>query len=112
MVLSEAEVATANKSKENIQQNTSSKAHATPPQDSVSFDFSMNSAVQLSDPLRYGVIRWMGTLPNVSSHIAGLELVSFAYFYMFGFGQHVKVSKTHKYVDSRLYGQYMINPGG
>ena len=39
---------------------------------------TMNSRVQLSDPPRYGVIRWMGDLPQVNGLIAGVELVSYS----------------------------------
>ena len=38
--------------------------------------FQMNSRVQFSDPPRYGVIRWIGNLPQVAGLIAGVELVS------------------------------------
>ncbi len=37
---------------------------------------SIGSTVQLSDPPRYGVIRWIGELPAVQGLIAGVELVS------------------------------------
>ena len=39
--------------------------------------FSLGSTVQLSpDPSRYGVIRWIGTLPGIEGRITGVELVS------------------------------------
>ena len=39
--------------------------------------FTIGSMVQLpSDPSCYGVIRWMGTLPDIHGQIAGVELVS------------------------------------
>ena len=39
--------------------------------------FSMGSTVQLlSSPPRYGVIEWIGTIPNIDGRIAGVELVS------------------------------------
>ena len=36
----------------------------------------IGSAVQVSDPPRYGVIRWTGELPGIQGVIAGVELVS------------------------------------
>ena len=36
----------------------------------------VGSAVQISDPPRYGVIRWIGELPNIQGIVAGIELVS------------------------------------
>ena len=47
-----------------------------PPQDDLEQQFVMGSRVQFSDPPRYGVIRWMGNLPQVAGLIAGVELVS------------------------------------
>ena len=38
--------------------------------------FSVNTRVQFSDPPQYGVIRWLGNLPEVNGVIAGVELVS------------------------------------
>ena len=39
--------------------------------------FTMGSTVELlSDPPRYGVIRWIGSIPNFQGRIAGVELVS------------------------------------
>ena len=39
--------------------------------------FTMCSTVEtLSDPPRYGVIRWIGSIPNIQGRIAGVELVS------------------------------------
>ncbi len=37
--------------------------------------------VQVSDPPRYGVIRWIGELPAVQGPIAGVELVSTNYIH-------------------------------
>ena len=51
------------------------------PQDSVSHSFSLGSTVQLlSDPIRYGVIQWIGTLPGIEGYIAGVELVRSSLF--------------------------------
>ena len=36
----------------------------------------ISSLVQISDPLRYGVLRWIGELPDVKGTIAGVEMVS------------------------------------
>ena len=36
----------------------------------------VGSAVQIGDPPRYGVIRWIGELPNIQGYVAGVELVS------------------------------------
>lgn len=36
----------------------------------------INSMVEVNDPPMYGVIRWIGELPDVDETIAGLELVS------------------------------------
>ena len=55
--------------------NPPDRAYALPPQDIIS-PFRINSQVQFSDPPRYGVIRWMGKLPQISGLIAGVELVS------------------------------------
>jgi hypothetical protein len=38
--------------------------------------FSVGSTVQLSNPPRYGVVQWIGHLPEIQGSIAGLELVS------------------------------------
>ena len=39
--------------------------------------FKMGSTVELlSDPPRYGVIRWIFSIPNIQGRIAGVELVS------------------------------------
>jgi len=35
----------------------------------------VGSTVQISDPPRYGVIRWIGELPNFQGYVAGVELV-------------------------------------
>ena len=52
-------------------------AKAVAPQETVLRSFSMGSTVQLlSDPPRYGVIQWIGTLPDIEGRIAGVELVS------------------------------------
>ena len=53
-------------------------AGAVAPQETVLRSFSMGSIVQLqSDPPRYGVILWIGTLPGIlEGRIAGVELVS------------------------------------
>lgn len=56
------------------------RAIAPPPQGHANFNFGVNSAVQVSDPPRYGVIRWMGTLSGITGPIAGVELVSFWFF--------------------------------
>ena len=55
---------------------------AVAPQETVLQSLSMGSTVQLrSDPPRYGVIQWIGTLPGVlEGHIAGVELVSGPFF--------------------------------
>ena len=37
--------------------------------------FSIGSTVQLSDPPRYGVIRWIGELREIQGLVAGMELV-------------------------------------
>ena len=50
---------------------------AVAPQETVSHSFTMGSTVQLqSDPRRYGVIQWIGILPDIVGRIAGVELVS------------------------------------
>lgn len=36
----------------------------------------INSMVEVNNPPIYGVIRWIGNLPDVDETIAGLELVS------------------------------------
>ena len=43
----------------------------------ISHSFSMGSTVELlSDPPRYGVIQWIGSISNFQGRIAGVELVS------------------------------------
>ncbi len=42
---------------------------------------SIGSKIQLSDPPRYGVIRWIGELPRVEGLVAGIELVSMGKIY-------------------------------
>ena len=42
----------------------------------VSRSFLIGSTVQLSDPPHYGVVQWIGHLPEFQGLIAGLELVS------------------------------------
>ena len=39
-------------------------------------EISVGSAVQIDDPLRYGVLRWIGAFPNSEEMRAGIELVS------------------------------------
>ena len=39
-------------------------------------ELDVGSAVQVSDPPRYGVLRWIGELPNIQGTVAGVELVS------------------------------------
>ena len=52
-------------------------AYAPPPQQGVQLgELDVGSAVQISDPPRYGVIRWIGELPNIQGYVAGVELVS------------------------------------
>ncbi len=53
-------------------------AFAQPPGEApkLHFQLSIGSTVQLSNPPRYGVIRWIGDLPAVQGLIAGIELVS------------------------------------
>ena len=53
-------------------------ASAVAPQETTLHSFSMGSTVQLqSNPPRYGVIQWMGTLPGIlEGRIAGVDLVS------------------------------------
>lgn len=41
--------------------------------------FGINSMVQVSDPPRFGVIRWIGEMPGIQVTIAGVELVSSRY---------------------------------
>ena len=54
------------------------RAYAPPPQDTTSQQaIEMNSRVKFSDPPRYGVICWMGELPEVTGLIAGVEVVSY-----------------------------------
>ena len=53
--------------------------YASPPQQGVQHgELDVGSAVQVhvSDLLRYGVIRWIGELPNIHGWVAGVELVS------------------------------------
>ena len=53
-------------------------AYAPSPQQGVQHgELSVGSAVQISDPPRYGVIRWIGELPNFKGYVAGVELVSY-----------------------------------
>ena len=40
------------------------------------FDFTIGSMVQLCGANTYGILRWIGTLPNVTEQMAGIELVS------------------------------------
>ena len=61
------------------QQPTDEWAIAPPPQGHASLNLNVNSAVHFSDPPRYGVIRWMGTLSGITGQIAGVELVSFTF---------------------------------
>ena len=58
----------------NVQPGMTAKVVA--PQETVLHSFSMGSNVQFSDPPRYGVIQWIGTLPDIEGCIAGVELVS------------------------------------
>ena len=52
-------------------------AYVPPPQQGVQLgELGVGSAVQVSDPPRYGVIRWIGELPNIMGIMAGVELVS------------------------------------
>ena len=52
-------------------------AYVPPPQQGVQLgELDVGSAVQVSDPPRYGVIRWTGELPGIKGIIAGVELVS------------------------------------
>ena len=39
-------------------------------------ELGIGSCVQISDPPRYGVIRWIGELPPIQGYVAGLELVN------------------------------------
>ena len=49
---------------------------AAAPRPTISYSFSMGSTIQLhSDPPRYGVIQWIGNLPEIHGQIAGVELV-------------------------------------
>ena len=53
-------------------------AYASPPQQGVQLgELDIDSTVQISDPPRYGVIRWIGELPNYKGSVAGVELVSY-----------------------------------
>ena len=58
-------------------------------QKTISHSFLMGSTVQLlSNPPRYGVIQWIGTLPGITEdRVAGVELVSLCLLYMY---VHVK----------------------
>ena len=48
-----------------------------PPQQGVQLgELGIGSLVQIGDPPRYGVIRWIGELPNIQGYVAGVELVS------------------------------------
>jgi len=38
-------------------------------------ELGVGSTVQISDPPRYGVIKWIGELPNIQGPMAGVELV-------------------------------------
>ena len=40
------------------------------------YDPTISSMVQVSDPPRYGVLRWIGELPDVGGAVAGVEMVS------------------------------------
>ena len=52
-------------------------AYTPQPQQGVQLDeLDVGSAVQVSDPPRYGVIRWTGELPGIQGIVAGVELVS------------------------------------
>ena len=52
-------------------------AYAPQPQQGVQpGELDVGSAVQVSDPPRYGVIRWTGELPGILGTVAGVELVS------------------------------------
>ena len=51
--------------------------YASPPQQGVQHsELDVGSAVQVSDLPRYGVIRWIGEVPNIQGYVAGVELVS------------------------------------
>ena len=51
--------------------------NAPTPQQGVQLgELGVGSAVQVSDPPRYGVVRWIGELPNIQGIMAGVELVS------------------------------------
>ena len=39
-------------------------------------DFTLGSMVQLCGANTYGIVRWIGALPNVMEQMAGIELVS------------------------------------
>jgi len=57
------------------------RSHSAPPQSSPQpipshVGLGIGSTVQMSDPPRYGVIKWMGGLPNIQGLVAGVELVS------------------------------------
>ena len=52
-------------------------AYGPPPQPRVQLaELDVGSCVQISDPPQYGVIRWIGELPNIQGYVAGVELVS------------------------------------
>ena len=57
-------------------------AYASPPQQGVQLgELDIGSTVQISDPPRYGVIKWIGELPNIQGYVAGVELVSVSIFF-------------------------------
>ena len=62
--------------------DVNTRAYAPSPQTHLAPKFAMNSQVQFNNPPRYGVIRWMGNLPQVDGLIAGVELVSIVSIYM------------------------------
>ena len=37
---------------------------------------SINSPVQVDDPPKYGVVKWLGSFPGSDERLAGIELVS------------------------------------
>ena len=52
-------------------------AYGPPAQQGVQLgELVVGSLVQVSDPPQYGVIRWIGELPNIQGTVAGIELVS------------------------------------
>ena len=46
-------------------------------------NLGVGSTVQVSDPPRYGVIRWIGPIQGISGSFAGIELVSHIFVYYF-----------------------------